>query len=57
MDGATIVIRGEQAGDVLLESKTFSTGKQGFWGQAKVVINGERYQAQVQVVKITPKNN
>ena len=56
MNGATIVVEGQQAGDVLLEEKTFSTGKKGFWGQQKLSINGKRYQAQVQVVEIVPKS-
>lgn len=34
-------------------SKTFKSGKTGYFGQAKVVTDdGERYQAQIQLVKI-----
>jgi hypothetical protein len=37
-----------------LPSKTFKSGKTGFWGQQKFVTKeGKTYQAQVQLVEIT----
>lgn len=38
-----------------LAPKTFSSGKTGFFAQGKVVIGEDRYQAQIQLVKIQPK--
>ncbi len=55
MDEATITIKGEEVGAILIMPKVYSTGKTGFWGQQKLAIGGEAYQAQVQIVKITPK--
>ena len=52
----TVTIRddnGQALGIVVLSPKTFSSGKSGFFGQAKLTIGGERYQAQAQAVKIT----
>lgn len=54
------VIRNEDAegkvvGLLALEEKVFSSGRRGFFGQGKVVIDGERYQMQAQLVKIEPK--
>lgn len=37
------------------ESKPFSSGKTGWYGGGKVVIDGARYQVSLNVVKITPK--
>lgn len=37
------------------DPKVFSSGKPGFWGQARWTIGGERYMVQLQVVKIVPK--
>jgi hypothetical protein len=52
----TLSIRDENTGQIVgvlvLSPKTFSSGKTGFFGQAKLTIAGERYQAQAQAVKI-----
>lgn len=57
----TAVIRDENSGQVIgvlvLQPKTFASGKQGFFGQAKLTIAGERFQAQAQAVKIDKKEN
>jgi hypothetical protein len=45
----------ETAGEVVLAEKQFKTGSRGFWGSAKVVIDGKRYQVQVQAVEIGSK--
>jgi len=42
-------------GGILLSEKTFSTGSRGYYGQDKVVIDGKRYQVQVQLVEIGSK--
>lgn len=37
--------------------KEFSTGKTGYFGQGKIVTaNGDRYQTQIQMVKIEKKS-
>lgn len=44
--------------DVLvLKEKAFKSGKQGFFGQDKIELDGRRYQCQAQVVEIAPKSN
>ena len=43
---------GETVGHMLAEPKTFRTGSRGYFGTAKVVLGGKRYQAQVQLVEI-----
>ena len=52
----TLSIRDENTGQIVgvlvLTPKTFSSGKTGFFGQCKIEIAGERYQAQAQAVKI-----
>lgn len=52
----TLSVRDENTGQIVgvlvLSPKTFSSGKPGFFGQAKIEIGGERYQAQAQAVKI-----
>lgn len=53
---ATITIDGK-ASSMALEEKEYSTGKTGFWSQTKLVdTDGNRYQTQVQMVKIVNKN-
>lgn len=37
---------------LVLQPKTFRSGKEGYHGQAKLVLNGQRYQAQCQLVAI-----
>lgn len=49
----TVVVRvGELGQTVLLSPKQFKTGSRGYFGQGKVVINGIRYQATMQLVEI-----
>ena len=43
---------GQAVGVIVLATKTFSSGKVGFFGQGKIVIDGQRFQAQGQLVKI-----
>jgi len=43
---------GKALGVMVLNEKTFSSGRVGWFGQAKLEIEGERYQAQGQLVKI-----
>jgi hypothetical protein len=45
---------GQAVGVLVLQAKTFASGKVGWFGQSKVLIDGQHYQAQVQVVKIGP---
>jgi len=45
-------LEGESLGVLLLETKVFASGKVGWHGQAKLVVDGERYQAQSQLVRI-----
>jgi hypothetical protein len=40
---------------IMAQEKEFSTGSKGFHWQGKLDIDGERYQAQVQIVKIGSK--
>jgi len=52
----TAIVRDERTGGVVgvlvLQPKTFKSGKSGFFGQAKLEIAGKRYQAQAQLVAI-----
>ena len=51
----TVTIRtddGQAVGILVLQEKTFKSGKAGFFGQAKVTIDGVRYQCQCQAVRI-----
>ncbi len=43
---------GEPIGILVLSPKVFSSGKQGFFGQGKLVIEDKRYQCQAQCVHI-----
>lgn len=43
---------GSAVGVIALKPKTFSSGRVGWHGTAKVAIGGDRFQAQCQVVKI-----
>lgn len=38
---------------IVAETKTFKSGKEGYWGQGRWLIGGRRYMAQIQVVEIT----
>lgn len=46
---------GQAVGVLVLQPKTFSTGKTGYFGQGKIEIEGHRYQCQGQLVEITTK--
>lgn len=46
---------GKVVGIVMANPKTFSTGSRGFFGSAKIEIDGKRYQAQIQLVEIGSK--
>ena len=46
---------GKDLAIVPLAEKTFSSGSRGYFGQAKLDVNGERNQAQVQLVQIGSK--
>ncbi len=47
---------GKTLGMIPLAPKTFTSGSRGFFGQCKLEVSGERYQAQVQLVAIGSKN-
>lgn len=47
---------GARLGILVLNEKTFTTGSKGYHGQAKVTIDGRRYQAQCQLVEIGSKD-
>lgn len=47
---------GQLVGIVDMDRKDFSTGSKGYFGVAKVSVNGKRYQGQVQLVEIKPKD-
>ena len=54
----TVEIRqltGESLGVLVLSPKVFSSGKAGYFGQSKVIIAGQRYQCQCQMVGIVSK--
>ena len=48
-------IEGTTLGVLLLEPKTFKSGKTGYFGQAKLTLGSQRYQAQAQLVGIESK--
>ena len=53
----TLAIRDEEQGGktvgvLVLADKTFASGKKGWFGQGKIEIDGVRYQAQAQLVRI-----
>ena len=48
-------LTGETIGVLVLNTKTFSSGKVGFFGLGKMTIEGQRYQTQAQLVAIAPK--
>ena len=45
-------LTGETVGVLILSRKTFSSGRVGFFGQAKLELDGHRYQTQAQLVRI-----
>lgn len=38
-----------------LQPKTFKSGKEGFYAQGKITIEGRRYQSQIMLVEIAQK--
>ena len=46
---------GRLIGIIDADPKSFKTGNKGFFGVAKLRLNGTRYQAQLQMVEIKPK--
>jgi hypothetical protein len=46
---------GQSLGKLVANEKTFASGSKGFFGQAKIEIEGKRYQTQVQLVEIGSK--
>lgn len=40
---------------IVLAEKQFRSGSRGYWGGGKLVLNGKRYQTQVQLVEIGSK--
>lgn len=56
----TVTVRtdeGAAVGVIVLADKVFSSGKPGYFGQAKLAIDGQRYQGQVQLVAIGAKDS
>ena len=48
---------GVSLGVLVLASKVFKSGKEGYFGQGKVTIEGQRYQCQAQLVAIASKQS
>ena len=48
---------GQAVGVLVLQPKTFKSGKAGFFGQGKIELEGQRYQAQAQLVEIAAKES
>jgi hypothetical protein len=48
--------QGQPLSTLVAAPKHFKTGSRGFHGQAKIEIDGKRYQTQVQLVEIGSKN-
>lgn len=46
---------GETLGTISVPPKQFKTGSRGFYGNAKLEIDGKRYQVQIQIVEIGSK--
>lgn len=46
---------GEVVGAVAAQAKQFRTGSRGFFGTAKLQVDGKQYQVQVQLVEIGSK--
>ena len=43
---------GDAVGIVVLRPKEFKSGRKGFFGQAKISLDGQRFQSQCQLVRI-----
>jgi len=55
----TVEIRtvdGQSVGVLVLKEKVFRSGKEGYFGQGKVEMDGQRFQAQAQMVAIGEKD-
>jgi hypothetical protein len=55
----TLTVRddnGEALGVIVAAPKTFATGSEGYHGQAKITIDGRRFQCQAQLVQIREKS-
>ena len=50
-------LQGESLGVLLLKEKTFSTGRTGYFGTAKIEIDGQRCQCQAQAVVIEKRES
>lgn len=48
---------GQSVGIIILREKVFKSGKTGFHGQGKLALDGQRYQAQAQLVAIGAKSD
>jgi hypothetical protein len=49
--------KGESLALIPAPAKEFKTGSRGFYGNAKVEIDGKRYQVQIQIVEIGSKKS
>ena len=52
MEYITATIDGQT---IVCSERTFSTGSVGYYGTGKIVLDGDRYQVSVQMVKIGSK--
>jgi len=50
-------IEGTTLGVLLLEPKTFKSGKTGYFGQVKLTLGSQRFQCQAQMVAIASKGS
>lgn len=48
-------LTGESLGVLVLQPKEFKSGSSGYFGLAKLEVNGQRFQAQCQLVQIGSK--
>jgi len=48
---------GQSVGIIILREKVFKSGKTGFHGQGKLALDGQRYQAQAELVAIAAKSD
>jgi len=48
---------GQSVGVLVLKEKVFKSGKGGYFGQAKLTLGSQRYQAQAQLVAIARKSS
>ena len=53
----TWTVDGQSLGVLVLQPKTFHSGKAGYHGQGKLTLDGRRYQAQTQLVAIASKSD